>query len=223
MQSAQKGLRRRRSSAANFEAVERAAPLAPEPGAPRASVLVVFGSGGHTAEMLALLAALPAERYGPFTFVAAASDSTSEPRAKAAALACVPPGAVFERIVRSREVGQSFLTAALTTLAALLGALRVVFAARPALVLVNGPGTCLPVCLAAALLALLQRLAALLRLRRGRARPCRVVFVESACRVESLSLTARILYSTRLADAVLVQWRGLLARFPRAQFVGLLS
>jgi len=221
MQSGQTGLRRRRSSASTNEAEKPSSPLLAEAGAPRASVLVVFGSGGHTAEMLALLAALPAERYGPFTFVAAASDSTSEPRAKAAALACIPPGAVFERIVRSREVGQSFLTAALTTLAALLGALRVVFTARPALVLVNGPGTCLPVCLAAALLALLQRLAALLRLtRRG---PCRVVFVESACRVESLSLTARILYSTRLADAVLVQWRGLLARFPRAQFVGLLS
>jgi hypothetical protein len=48
-----------------------------------ASVLVVFGSGGHTAEMLSLLKALPEDRYNPRYYVVANTDVTSEPRAKA--------------------------------------------------------------------------------------------------------------------------------------------
>lgn len=40
--------------------------------------------------------------------------------------------------------------------------------------------------------------------------PVRVVFVESLCRVQSLSLTGRILYY--LADRFVVQWPGLVDR-----------
>ena len=50
-------------------------------GAP-ASVLVVLGSGGHTAEMLRLLPALPAQ-YSRRFFVAADTDVTSEAGARA--------------------------------------------------------------------------------------------------------------------------------------------
>jgi beta-1,4-N-acetylglucosaminyltransferase len=52
-------------------------------------------------------------------------------------------------IPRSREVGQSWTTSVLTTAWACLVALRIVWTAWPSLVLVNGPGTCLPVCIAA--------------------------------------------------------------------------
>lgn len=67
-----------------------------------------------------------------------------------------------------------------------------VWKSRPDLLLVNGPGTCLPVCLS----ALALRFFGLL--------DTRVVFVESVCRVTSLSLTGRMLYY--LADQVQVQW-----------------
>ena len=48
----------------------------------------------------------------------------------------------------------------------------------------------------------------------------RVLFVESIARVETLSLTGRILYAARLADEVLVQWPALHARYPRARLIG---
>jgi len=47
------------------------------------SLLVVLGSGGHTAEMMKLLPAIDSGRFHPRHFVAAATDITSESRAKA--------------------------------------------------------------------------------------------------------------------------------------------
>ena len=44
--------------------------------------LVILGSGGHTAEMLAVLDLLPRDRFAPLLFVRAATDSTSEARAR---------------------------------------------------------------------------------------------------------------------------------------------
>ena len=47
-----------------------------------------------------------------------------------------------------------------------------------------------------------------------------VVYVESAARTKTMSLTGRILYATRLADEVFVQWEGLARRYPRAKYAG---
>ncbi len=123
----------------------------------------------------------------------------------------VPSDAPFLPIPRSREVGQSYLTAIFTTLWAFLGAFRLVLTTRPKLLLVNGPGTCLPVAVAAVLLRLLCIVST------------KIVFVESVCRVESLSLTGKILYHARLADAVHVQWKQLAEAYPRSKYVGILS
>jgi len=53
----------------------------------------------------------------------------------------------------------------------------------------------------------------------GRAASC-VVFIESGCRVERLSLSGLILYHLRLCDSFLVQWEALRARYPRAECIG---
>ena len=55
------------------------------------------------------------------------------------------------RIPRSREVGQSYLTSIFTTLYSLLASMHCVVLERPDLLLCNGPGTCLPVCVSARL------------------------------------------------------------------------
>ena len=49
----------------------------------------------------------------------------------------------------------------------------------------------------------------------------RIVYVESVCRVETLSATARILYY--VADRVLVQWPELQQKYPRTTYLGRLS
>jgi len=43
---------------------------------------------------------------------------------------------------------------------------------------------------------------------------CRVVFVESFCRVTQLSATGRLLYY--VADEFVVHWPGLARKYPRA-------
>jgi beta-1,4-N-acetylglucosaminyltransferase len=153
--------------------------------------LVVFGSGGHTAEMCVMLKALN-DMYAPLAYVAATTDTTSA--ASAVAQHAISPATVLQRIPRSREVGQSYLSAVISTARSVLASFALVARLRPQLVLCNGPGTCLPICAAAWILTII-----------GVCRT-RVCFVESVCRVETMSVTGRILYYSRIADSILVQW-----------------
>eukprot|EP00903_Cladosiphon_okamuranus_P015162 g14020.t1 len=156
--------------------------------------------------MLKLISGLSPEIYSPLCYVVASTDHTSADRIPKDDLrsgrcrVCTIP--------RSREVGQSFLTSVFTTMVAGLHAASLVIKIRPDLVLVNGPGTCIPVCVAASGLRLL-----------GLGSPSsRTVFCESFCRVKSLSLSGRIMYL--LADRFVVHWPELLLRYPRAEYVG---
>jgi len=47
-----------------------------------------------------------------------------------------------------------------------------------------------------------------------------VVFVESVCRVRSLSLTGHILYGLRACHTLLVQWPELQELYPRTRYIG---
>ena len=191
-----------------FHAAPRAA------GDGRVPTLVVLGSGGHTTEMLRLLGGLDASRYGPVTLVVAASDTTSA--AKAAGMLPSDLDATWATIPRAREVGQPFVAAVPTTLRALCAAAAVVYRARPRLVLCNGPGTCVPVVAWAFVARTLRPVTWFVGVG---SRPA-IVYVESAARTKTMSLTGRILYTTRLADEVFVQWEGLARRYPRAKFAG---
>ncbi|KAL4431488.1 hypothetical protein ABPG75_006744 [Micractinium tetrahymenae] len=111
-------------------------------------------------------------------------------------------------IPRSREVGQSWASSVPSTLRALWAAVSVVLDHSPDLVLLNGPGTCIPIAAAAFLLRLLG-------LCEGR-----VVYVESIARVYRLSLSGKILYHSRLAHTFFVQWEELQQRYPRAVYAG---
>ena len=118
------------------------------------------------------------------------------------------PVAALQLIPRSREVGQSWLTSACTTAWATLFSVRVICAARPQLLLANGPGTCLPLCL----LASGMRLIGLLN--------CKVVFVESIARTRKLSMTGQILYKLRAADELFVQWEDMKELYPNTTYRG---
>ena len=73
-------------------------------------------------------------------------------------------------------------------------------------VLCNGPGTCVPLCAAGLLLGMLGLKRVVL------------VYVESICRVENLSLSGKILY--HLADYFFVQWTSLKDKYPKAIYMG---
>ncbi|CBJ26373.1 beta(1,4)-N-acetylglucosaminyltransferase [Ectocarpus siliculosus] len=162
--------------------------------------------GGHTSEMLKLTSRLSPETYSPLCYVVASTDHTSADRIPKEGL--MSGRCRVRAIPRSREVGQSYLTSVFTTLLAALHAAVVVVTVRPDLVLVNGPGTCIPVCVAAFALRFF-----------GLGSSCsRTVFCESFCRVKSLSLSGRIMYL--LADRFVVHWPELLVKYPRAEYAG---
>ena len=176
------------------------------------SLMVVLGSGGHTSEMLALLEAVDGARYDPVHWAHADTDTTSLPRLRVSELRLLATAKRHEyhAIPRSREVRQSWFTSVFTTARAAWYAAALVFRVQPDVLVVNGPGTCVPVCAGALLLG-----AASLGWRRPR-----IVFVESFCRVRTLSLSGKLLY--RVADEFIVQWPGLARAHPRARYLGVL-
>ncbi|KAH8420321.1 hypothetical protein KR009_009208 [Drosophila setifemur] len=175
---------------------------------PSRPTYVILGSGGHTAEMCRLTQALLNQentkqslKYQPMHFILASSDSTSERHLREALPEASNFTSKFVQVPRSRSVGQSWLSTVFSTLWALLFSCYLIWRDRPALILCNGPGTCVPFCYAFYLWRLLGRLSS----------SSRIVFVESFCRVESLSLSGRLLLP--LADLFVVHWPDLAKRY----------
>ncbi|KAJ8441023.1 hypothetical protein Cgig2_021387 [Carnegiea gigantea] len=185
------------------------------------STLIVLGSGGHTAEMLNLLAALQKDRFYPRYYIAAATDNMSLQKARSFEsssddeifLRLVQMGkdkAEYMQIYRSREVGQSYITSVGTTLVAIAHALWLMIKIRPQVILCNGPGTCIPICGIAFLFKVLG------------IRWSTIFYVESIARVKRLSLSGLLLYKLRIADQLYVQWPQLQRKYPRSILVGCL-
>ncbi|KAG0712396.1 UDP-N-acetylglucosamine transferase subunit ALG14 [Chionoecetes opilio] len=181
--------------------------------------LVVLGSGGHTVEMLKMVAALDPQKYSPRIYVVADTDEISHKKllevekhfkqlvvAVELFLSQDEDHFVVEVVPRTREVGQSWVTSAFTTLRALIASLLVLAHHLPTLIVSNGPGTCVPLCVGAVIMRVLGVCHS------------RVVFVESLCRVRSLSLSGRVLYP--LSDHFLVQWPYLTDSYPKARYIG---
>lgn len=169
--------------------------------------------------------ALDRKRYSPIIFVVAASDKLSLERLSSddnfgeqSPSTSLHPDAsvttpqhhsrnvIIETIHRSREVGQSYWTSLISTLMATFSSMRVLISHRPNFILVNGPGSCVPVCLCAILLRILAL------------SDTRTTFVESLCRVQRLSLTGKILYW--FVDDFIVQWPELQKKYPRSKYLG---
>ncbi|KRY16124.1 UDP-N-acetylglucosamine transferase subunit ALG14 -like protein, partial [Trichinella patagoniensis] len=169
------------------------------------STCVVLGSGGHTMEILRLVQSLDNSKYNPIHFIIADTDSNSVEKVKPM---LKDDNVSFSTIRRCREVKQSISNVFLPTLVATGQSLVQIWRTNPELLLCNGPGTCLPVCFAAFFVDLLF------------GRTCRIIYVESVCRVTRLSLTCKILYYFYIADYVLVQWPELAAVYPRTLYIG---
>lgn len=162
--------------------------------------LIILGSGGHTTEMLFLTKHLDPEYYHPILFCKAATDETSIQR-----LSRPQRETQVYDIPRSREVGQSYLSSIVSTCYAFLVALQLVGSIRPDLILTNGPGTALPVCVAAFVYRVL-----------GYGYPStRIIFIESFCRVRTLSLTGILLYYW--VDLFVVHWDELQRKYPSSR------
>ncbi|XP_055441010.1 UDP-N-acetylglucosamine transferase subunit ALG14 homolog [Bubalus kerabau] len=188
--------------------------LSPRAPVPRRSLslLVVAGSGGHTTEILRLLENL-SNAYSPRHYIVADTDemSTHKINSFEQIRADRNPSATFpeyyvHRIPRSREVQQSWLSSVLTTLYSMWLSFPLTYRVKPDLVLCNGPGTCVPICISALLLGILG------------IKKVIIVYVESICRVEHLSLSGKILF--HLSDYFIVQWPTLKEKYPKSVYLG---
>ncbi|XVF40189.1 hypothetical protein PTKIN_Ptkin01aG0091500 [Pterospermum kingtungense] len=177
------------------------------------STLIVLGSGGHTAEMINLLLVLQKDRLTPRFYIAAATDNMSLQKARVLENSWADSSGVkgisaeFMQIYRSREVGQSYVTSFWTTLVATAHALWLMIKIRPQVVLCNGPGTCIPLCVIAFCFKMIG------------IRWSSIFYVESIARVKRLSLSGLLLYKLCIADQFFVQWPQLQKKYPRAHYV----
>ncbi|GJE95471.1 glycosyltransferase family 1 protein [Phanerochaete sordida] len=186
------------------------------------ALAVFLGSGGHTSEALALLAGLDFARYTPRTYVLSSGDALSAKKAIALEAAKASPAGSSRKspyalvtIPRARRVHQPLLTTPFSSAVSLAAcayhvALAPLLTGRPFadVLLVNGPGTCVMLCLAVYLNRFL-----------GLPSP-KLIYVESFARVKRLSLSGKILKP--FVDRFLVQWPDLAQGDSRLQYKGCL-
>jgi beta-1,4-N-acetylglucosaminyltransferase len=157
-------------------------------------LLVVLGEGGHTRQMLQLV-----DQLGPryqYHYLIAAEDQLSAGKIRLS-------GPVYRAgRPRSKVKGHtdSVPVAALNTLRSLVQLLPMLWRIRPQAVLANGPALAVPAALLGKLLG------------------ARVIYVESASRVERMSTSGRLVYP--FADLFIVQWPALQAQYRKAIYAG---
>jgi len=189
-----------------------------------AKLLVVIGSGGHTAEMVHILRSFLSDEkktkkrdfsnlFPKREYIFAVSDKTSVAKIERFEREEVQGGTNGEYrnhfVPRAREVGQSYFTSVFTTLLAFWHSWRVYRKTKPDAILTNGPGTCVPVILACFLGKVF-----------GYNSACKVMYVESVARTRRMSLSGRLCYGLRLADVVFVMWPELKEKYPRSRYCG---
>ncbi|VVC93360.1 unnamed protein product, partial [Leptidea sinapis] len=133
-------------------------------------VILCIGSGGHTTELLKIVAKMNLTKYSPRLYMMADSDNNCEAK------------------INSTEKDTKKCTSAIYVLYCVPPILRF----RPDVRICNGPGTCIPICF----VVFFMRCSYIL--------DCRIVFIESLCRVRTLSLSGKILQF--IADIFVVQW-----------------
>jgi beta-1,4-N-acetylglucosaminyltransferase len=169
------------------------------------STMIYWGSGGHTTEMIQLISRLNPRNYQPFYFVTGHSDVTSQTKILSASLP-YQNLVSWRTVYRSREVRQSWISTVFTSLYSAVDCFVLIAKLRPQLIICNGPGTCVFLCYAAFALRVL-----------GVYDP-QIIFVESFCRVKSLSFSGKLLYP--IVDKFVVQWPGLAEKYRRAEYIG---
>ncbi|MBC7113858.1 MAG: hypothetical protein H5T34_07610, partial [Candidatus Methanomethyliales bacterium] len=139
-------------------------------------LLVVLGSGGHTAQMLRLVELL-GEKFR-YAYIVGIGDVLSLSKIKIM-------GPVFY-VHRARDHGDGFFTTAVKVARLFFESLVVLFRANPDVVISAGPGLSVPISILAKIF--------------GK----KVIFVESWSRVYRPSLAGRVIYY--FADLFFVQW-----------------
>jgi len=161
-------------------------------------VLVVLGSGGHTAQMLRLIDKL-GDRYD-YEYVIASTDKVSEKHIK-------HKGRIYRVYDTRKKSDKSVLKVILKYVHSTIEALRILWKSKPDAVIACGPAVCLHIC---ALAKILFR--------------AKLIFFESWIRIRNKSLSGRLIYPfTTNKDLFMVQWPELKRKYKRAVYAGRLG
>ena len=193
-------------------------------------LLVILGSGGHTAEMVAMLERAVSEKdgkrrldwndYSYRTWVMGSGDSISAQRAKEFEdmAGSDPYSYNVVTVPRAREIHQPLYTAPISSLRCMHACVDLLLRPKgkdfPDLILCNGPAT-------ATILVFTSILLRIFDVRGCHTRgKMRTIYVESWARVKKLSLSGVLL--VRVVDRFLVQWPQLEKAGGRAEYLGAL-
>lgn len=190
-------------------------------------MVVVLGSGGHTAEMMSLLRDIDPRRYIRRTYIVSSGDSFSSSKAREiertiqTRVSPIEPTTAGETssvtgiwdlkiVPRARKIHQPLYTTPLSSLWCFVGCLHALYATShvstasrheyPDVIITNGPATAVMVILAAFTLKLFA-LAPACKMK--------IIYVESWARVKTLSLSGKVLLWIGICDEFLVQWESL--------------
>jgi beta-1,4-N-acetylglucosaminyltransferase len=155
-------------------------------------ILVVLGEGGHTVEMVKLLELLGPKPEYEYCYFLVREESISEQR-------IVYPGPVY-RGNRPQWKSENPIIVGLKYLRLTWQSLRVLWKARPRVVIHSGPGIAIPI-------AVLAKLGG-----------AEIIYVENGARVRTLSRSGRLMY--HMASLFFVQWPELQEGWPRSIYAG---
>lgn len=176
--------------------------------------MIILGSGGHTAEMINIIKDLNKKKYLPRQYIIAHTDKISELKVLEVENEIKEDGGnksyEIVKINRSRNVGQNYLTSIFTTLYSIICSIPIVYKCKPNLILCNGPGTCIPICLITLVFKIFY-----INVN------CKIIFIESFCRIKTLSLSGKILLY--FCNEFIVQWPDLMKYSKRIKYFGRLS
>ncbi|EPE36811.1 hypothetical protein GLAREA_08974 [Glarea lozoyensis ATCC 20868] len=190
-------------------------------------MVIVLGSGGHTAEMMSLIRDIDPKRCKHRTYIVSSGDNFSSGKAleieKRIQSNCSSTNTSLvtlegqddasfgmwdiKIVPRARKIHQSLITAPASSLWCLLGCLKALYTTArdskvspgefPDIIVTNGPATAVIFIFAAILLKILG-LVPVSKLR--------IIYVESWARVVTLSLSGKILLKLGICEKFIVQW-----------------
>ncbi|KAL8688759.1 MAG: hypothetical protein Q9218_005405 [Villophora microphyllina] len=190
-------------------------------------LLIVLGSGGHTSEMLSLLHNLDPNLYTHRSYIVSSGDDFSASKAiefergiearyggSEQDTTLIPSTYDINMIPRARKIHQPLLTTPISSVRCLLACFAILRThTYPDLIIANGPATAVLVIVASLLLRFFG-----VRGTHGR---LRTIYVESWARVNTLSLSGKILMHGGMVNRMIVQWNNL-ARKNQGEFRGAL-
>ena len=156
-------------------------------------LLIVLGSGGHTAQILRLVNLLGKKLK--YEYVVLKDDPLSKRKIKIR-------GKVWE-ITRPRNYYDPFWKAIFKTIISFFESVKIVLESNACAIITAGPGVAVPLCYV------------------GKLFGKKIIFIESWSRVWNLSRTGKLIYP--ISDLFFVQWKNLKKKYPKSIYAGRLG